>query len=157
MSVLSIIVHHLLHPSGDLTEMSSSISSLFLYHCPTYMLSASRLSSSPGSLTSSSFSLLYEEIHLSPKPTTSYSSREGLLYYTIMVTLLVLMTKVYAYNSKLPDKAVLTLYAIHIYLSRELILAATATMVRAMSSLELEPQFNKPCLATSLQEFWGRR
>ncbi|KAF3573671.1 hypothetical protein F2Q69_00061575 [Brassica cretica] len=98
------------------------------------------------------------KIHLSPK---SYShggsSREGLLYYTIMATLLVLMTKVYEYNSKLPNKAVLTLYAIHIYLLLELILAATATMVRAMSGLGLERQFNKPYLATSLQDFWGRR
>ncbi|XP_013663174.2 acyl-CoA--sterol O-acyltransferase 1-like [Brassica napus] len=74
-----------------------------------------------------------------------------------MATLLVLMTKVYEYNSKLPNKAVLTLYAIHIYLLLELILAATATMVRAMSGLELELQFNKPYLATSLQDFWGRR
>ncbi|KAF8099776.1 hypothetical protein N665_0237s0030 [Sinapis alba] len=98
------------------------------------------------------------KIHLSPN--TSYShggSKEGLLYYTIMAALLVLMTKVYEYNSKLPDKAVLTLYAIHIYLSLELILSATATVVRAISGLDLEPQFNKPYLATSLQDFWGRR
>ncbi|CAH8385227.1 unnamed protein product [Eruca vesicaria subsp. sativa] len=104
-------------------------------------------------------SLFPIKIHLSPKPTTSnrVSSKEGLLYYTIMVTLLILMTKVYEYSSKLPDKAVLTLYAIHIYLYLELILSITATVVRAMSSLELEPQFNKPYLATSLQDFWGRR
>ncbi|KAG2329215.1 hypothetical protein Bca52824_000395 [Brassica carinata] len=99
-------------------------------------------------------------IHLSPKPTTSYShggSKEGLLYYTIMATLLVLLIKVYEYTTKLPDKAVLTLFAIHIYLFLELTLFATATVVRALSGLELEPQFNKPYLATSLQDFWGRR
>ncbi|KAL0652307.1 hypothetical protein Bca4012_094998 [Brassica carinata] len=218
MSVLSILVHHLLHPSGDLTEMVSFISAwclVIISLCYTHVvarlvskgmrrmilfipvflyffvvpLSLSNIHAvgitaffiswlanfklflfalGRGPLASDSkpllslpiflaVSCLPIKIHLSPKPTTSYSSREGLLYYTIMVTLLVLMTKVYAYNSKLPDKAVLTLYAIHIYLSLELILAATATMVRAMSSLELEPQFNKPYLATSLQEFWGRR
>ncbi|KAF3494491.1 hypothetical protein DY000_02055901 [Brassica cretica] len=218
MSVLSILVHHLLHPSGDLTEMVSFISAwclVIISLCYTHIvarlvskgmrrmilfipvflyffvvpLSLSNIHAvgitaffiswlanfklflfalGRGPLASDSkpllslpiflaVSCLPIKIHLSPKPTTSYSSREGLLYYTIMVTLLVLMTKVYAYNSKLPDKAVLTLYAIHIYLSLELILAATATMVRAMSSLELEPQFNKPYLATSLQEFWGRR
>ncbi|CAH8385230.1 unnamed protein product [Eruca vesicaria subsp. sativa] len=102
------------------------------------------------------------KIHLNPKPTTSSyshggSSREGLLYYSIRAGLLLLLTKVYTYSSKLPNKAVLALYAIHIYLSLEIILSATATMVRAMSSLELETQFNKPYLATSLQEFWGRR
>lgn len=70
---------------------------------------------------------------------------------------LVLLIKVYEYNNKLPEKVVLTLYAIHIYIALELILAATAAVVRAMSDLELEPQFNKPYLATSLQDFWGRR
>ncbi|KAL1199819.1 Acyl-CoA--sterol O-acyltransferase 1 [Cardamine amara subsp. amara] len=99
------------------------------------------------------------KIQSSPKPTTSQShrSREGPLSYTIKAVLLILVINVYDYSSKLPDTIVLTLYAIHIYCILELILAATATMVRAMSDLELEPQFNEPYLATSLQDFWGRR
>ncbi|KAJ6779053.1 LONG-CHAIN-ALCOHOL O-FATTY-ACYLTRANSFERASE 3-RELATED [Salix koriyanagi] len=32
-----------------------------------------------------------------------------------------------------------------------------AYMVRILSGLELEPQFNDPYLSTSLQDFWGRR
>ncbi|CAH8364495.1 unnamed protein product [Eruca vesicaria subsp. sativa] len=125
-----------------------------------FALGRGPLSSNPKPLSLPIFlavSCLPIKIHLIPKPTTSYSHGGNLLYYTIMVTLLVLMTKVYEYSTKLPEKAILTLYAIHMYLFLELILAATATLVRAMSGLDLEPQFNRPYLATSLQDFWGRR
>ncbi|KAL9294701.1 unnamed protein product [Arabidopsis thaliana] len=100
------------------------------------------------------------KIQLSPKPTKTHShegSTEGPLIYTIKAVFVVLIIKAYEYSTKLPEKVVLTLYAIHIYFALEIILAATAAAVRAMSDLELEPQFNKPYLATSLQDFWGRR
>ncbi|ESQ45313.1 hypothetical protein EUTSA_v10010933mg [Eutrema salsugineum] len=74
--------------------------------------------------------------------------REGPLNNTIKAALFVL-----------PEKAVLTLHAIHTYFALELIPTATATVIQAMSGLELEPQFkrNKLYLATSLQDLWGRR
>ncbi|KAF2285697.1 hypothetical protein GH714_007251 [Hevea brasiliensis] len=43
------------------------------------------------------------------------------------------------------------------YLQLELVLAISATPARALFGFELEPQFNEPYLATSLQDFWGRR
>lgn len=49
------------------------------------------------------------------------------------------------------------MYGLHVYLGVELMLAMSATMVRAIMGLEIEPQFNEPYLATSLQDFWGRR
>lgn len=52
---------------------------------------------------------------------------------------------------------ILALYCCHVYLGVELVLAVTAAPVRAILGLELEPQFNEPYLATSLQDFWGRR
>ncbi|KAA8523608.1 hypothetical protein F0562_010031 [Nyssa sinensis] len=52
---------------------------------------------------------------------------------------------------------ILALYCCHVYLGIELTLAITAVPVRAILGLELEPQFNEPYLATSLQDFWGRR
>uniref|UniRef100_M1BD82 Acyltransferase n=1 Tax=Solanum tuberosum TaxID=4113 RepID=M1BD82_SOLTU len=39
----------------------------------------------------------------------------------------------------------------------EFVLAITVVPVRALLGLEIEPQFNEPYLATSLQDFWGRR
>ncbi|KAB1226993.1 Long-chain-alcohol O-fatty-acyltransferase [Morella rubra] len=49
------------------------------------------------------------------------------------------------------------LYCCHLYLGLEILLALAATPARAIFGLELEPQFNEPYLATSLQDFWGRR
>ncbi|TYI85324.1 hypothetical protein E1A91_D05G432600v1 [Gossypium mustelinum] len=49
------------------------------------------------------------------------------------------------------------MYCVHIYIELELILALAATLARAMFGFEFEPQFNEPYLATSLQDFWGRR
>ncbi|XP_010503909.1 PREDICTED: acyl-CoA--sterol O-acyltransferase 1-like isoform X1 [Camelina sativa] len=129
-----------------------------------FALGRGPLSSNPKPLSLPIFlavSCLPIKIQLSTKSPKSGShgggSREGPLSYTIKAFLLVLLIKVYDYSSKLPDKALLTLYAIHIYITLELILAAMAAVVRAMSDLELEPQFNEPYLATSLQDFWGRR
>ncbi|KFK27009.1 hypothetical protein AALP_AA8G322600 [Arabis alpina] len=130
-----------------------------------FALGLGPLSSNPRPLSLPIFlavSCLPIKIQRSPRPPpTSHShgvrSREGLLKYTIMVALVVLFIKVYDYKTNLPDKALLTLYAIHTWFTLELVLAAAAALVRTMSGLELEPQFNKPYLATSLQDFWGRR
>ncbi|EOA25726.1 hypothetical protein CARUB_v10019087mg [Capsella rubella] len=128
-----------------------------------FALGRGPLSSNPKPLSLPVFlavSSLPIKIQLKSKPLKSRShegSREGPLIYTIKAVILVILIKVYDYSSKLPDKVLLILYAIHIYFTLELILAAMAAVVRAMSDLELEPQFNKPYLATSLQDFWGRR
>ncbi|CAH8384897.1 unnamed protein product [Eruca vesicaria subsp. sativa] len=98
------------------------------------------------------------KIQLSPKPSTLQGSREGLLNYAKKFALLVIVTKIIEYSSKLPDKAVLTLYVmLHSYFTLEVILSTVSVVVRATTNLELEPQFNKPHMATSLQNFWGRR
>lgn len=96
------------------------------------------------------------KIQLIPKP---HESREGtLLNYAKKFATLVLIIKVIEYSSKLPDKAVFTLYLmIQNYFSLKVILSTVSVVVRATSNLELEPQFDEPHLATSLQNFWGRR
>ncbi|KAG6384231.1 hypothetical protein SASPL_113950 [Salvia splendens] len=43
------------------------------------------------------------------------------------------------------------------YLMLEIILSLFSTVVKALLRVDLEPQFNEPYLATSLQDFWGRR
>ncbi|KAK4484785.1 hypothetical protein RD792_007379 [Penstemon davidsonii] len=52
---------------------------------------------------------------------------------------------------------ILVLYCCHVYLGAELIFAVSAAPARAVFGLDLEPQFDEPYLATSLQDFWGRR
>ncbi|KAE9591510.1 putative long-chain-alcohol O-fatty-acyltransferase [Lupinus albus] len=51
----------------------------------------------------------------------------------------------------------LFLYGLETYMGLEFILASISLLVRKLLGIELEPQFNKPYLSTSLQDFWGRR
>ncbi|XP_059443424.1 probable long-chain-alcohol O-fatty-acyltransferase 5 [Corylus avellana] len=70
--------------------------------------------------------------------------------------LLALIIRSYEYRPIMHPYLVLALYSVHLYLAVEIILALAAAPARACG-FELEPQFNEPYLATSLQDFWGRR
>ncbi|KAI4374799.1 hypothetical protein MLD38_012751 [Melastoma candidum] len=63
----------------------------------------------------------------------------------------------YDYRPLLPSATIYALYCLHLYLELEIVLKLCALPAMAMLSYELEPQFDEPYLATSLQEFWGRR
>ncbi|CAA7030434.1 unnamed protein product [Microthlaspi erraticum] len=97
------------------------------------------------------------QVQLDDPPEEKKSAREGPLFYGVKGLLLLLLIKSFDYSHLLPEKALLLLYGFHMYFSLDLILAVTASLVRAASSLELEPHFNEPYLATSLQDFWGKR
>lgn len=92
-----------------------------------------------------------ERTRFSEKPRREWAS------YAIKGLLLAILVRVYDYTDDLHPNITLFLYCFHIYFLLELILAINATMARAVLGLELEPQFNEPYLATSLQDFWGRR
>ncbi|KAL2495855.1 putative long-chain-alcohol O-fatty-acyltransferase 5 [Forsythia ovata] len=77
--------------------------------------------------------------------------------FALKVALLAIIVRLYAYREYIHPYIILALYCCHVYLGVELILAITAVPVRAILGLDLEPQFNEPYLATSLQDFWGRR
>ncbi|CAA3010824.1 long-chain-alcohol O-fatty-acyltransferase [Olea europaea subsp. europaea] len=75
----------------------------------------------------------------------------------VKVALLAIFTRIYEYMENVHPYILFTLYCCHLYLALEVILAITAVPVRAILGLDLKPQFNEPYLATSLQDFWGRR
>lgn len=77
--------------------------------------------------------------------------------YAIKIALLALCIRVYAYRQFIPQKIIWFFYCLHIYFMLEMILAAVAAAARSAIGVELEPQFDEPYLATSLQDFWGRR
>ncbi|KAF5445925.1 hypothetical protein F2P56_031598 [Juglans regia] len=77
--------------------------------------------------------------------------------YAVMGLLLALLIRVYDYSEHIHPKVILLLYCLHIYLFLEVILAMIAALARALLGVELEPQFNRPYLTSSLQDFWGRR
>lgn len=91
---------------------------------------------------------------LSRTTSTSFSSTSQLRKSALVGTKVALLVMIiYAYKLDLHQYV----YCCHVYLGTELILAITGFPVRAILGLEIEPQFNEPYLATSLQDFWGRR
>jgi len=61
------------------------------------------------------------------------------------------------YRARMPAYAVPVFDGAHVYLMLELFLASAAALARALLGAELEPQFDRPYLASSLGDFWGRR
>ena len=75
----------------------------------------------------------------------------------IKALILAMIICAYDYRPNLHPYVILSLYCCHLYLLVEIVLALAAAPARAIFGFELEPQFNEPYLATSLQDFWGHR
>lgn len=97
----------------------------------------------------------FQERGRSPDEILKKSGKSPANYLTKMVLLGVLF-RVYTYKDVHP-KLLLLFYCCHIYFVLDLWLTAVSAAVRAAAGVELEPPFDDPHLATSLQDFWGRR
>lgn len=71
--------------------------------------------------------------------------------------LLAALVSLRRFRARLPPYAVPAFDGAHVYLILELSLAAAAALARALLGEELEPPFDRPYLAASLRDFWGRR
>ncbi|XP_044474167.1 probable long-chain-alcohol O-fatty-acyltransferase 5 [Mangifera indica] len=91
-----------------------------------------------------------------PHPTHETHQASNFLKLAIKIALLVMLLLVYDYRQYLLPYLVLVLYCCHVYLELEILLALGAIPAHIFG-LVIEPQFNEPYLATSLQDFWGRR
>lgn len=102
--------------------------------------------------------LLFSPSNSTPKKsTTQRDPIRSLLLIGLKLLALALVVKISEFRQDLPEFVLLLNYCCHIYLGVEITLAITASLVWATLGLGLEPQFNEPYLATSLQDFWGRR
>ncbi|XP_006648605.2 probable long-chain-alcohol O-fatty-acyltransferase 5 [Oryza brachyantha] len=63
----------------------------------------------------------------------------------------------YQFKNAMSRYQLLILYAGHIYFSLQLLLAAVHAVIHGVLGMEMEPQVDRPYLASSLQDFWGRR
>ncbi|VFQ58974.1 unnamed protein product [Cuscuta campestris] len=75
----------------------------------------------------------------------------------VKLVLLAVLIRGYGYRERMHPKVVLVLYGLHIYFVLELALVAVGYVAGRVSGVELDPPFDEPHLATSLQDFWGRR
>ncbi|KAF7150788.1 hypothetical protein RHSIM_Rhsim02G0097500 [Rhododendron simsii] len=92
-----------------------------------------------------------------PHPRITQKERTSIRNYAIKSILVALLFRVYDYSDHVHPKAILVISGFLMYFMLEIVLATAAFVARAILGLELEPQFNKPYLSTSLQDFWGRR
>ncbi|KAJ3679857.1 hypothetical protein LUZ60_016135 [Juncus effusus] len=87
----------------------------------------------------------------------STNSFNSLFSAAIKLGLLSFILSLYRNKHQLNYYVLFSLYCIHMYLAVDLVLYITAIFSRLLLRTELEPQFNKPYLSTSLRDLWGRR
>ncbi|KAK7274684.1 hypothetical protein RIF29_15781 [Crotalaria pallida] len=86
----------------------------------------------------------------------------SLCYYNaigkIVPKAFVALIRAYTYlDNNLHPMVTYNAYCLHIYLVLEVILFIVALLAQTLLGFELEPHFDEPYLASSLQYFWGRR
>ncbi|KAH6795885.1 hypothetical protein C2S51_036871 [Perilla frutescens var. frutescens] len=79
------------------------------------------------------------------------------LNHVTKIMIIALLIRIYSYKSYIHRHIILLCYCLHMYFMLEMLLALFAALAKAFLRVELEPQFNEPYMATSLQDFWGRR
>uniref|UniRef100_A0ACD5TTA1 Uncharacterized protein n=1 Tax=Avena sativa TaxID=4498 RepID=A0ACD5TTA1_AVESA len=77
----------------------------------------------------------------------------------ILVSGAVIPFILYAYQFKeaMSRWQLLLVYAANVYLSLDLLLALVHALIHGVLGMEMEPQVDRPYLASSLRDFWGRR
>ncbi|CAO2035499.1 unnamed protein product [Urochloa humidicola] len=116
----------------------------------------------PAFVATAAFPVRQRGIDPSKKKTASASAVEarpglGLAESAAMAALLAAIVSLYRHEDRMHPYALLALYSLHVYLALELVLASSAAAARALLGVDLEPQFDRPYLSSSLRDFWGRR
>lgn len=96
----------------------------------------------------------------SPKSTLKPSQERSMpnsVLLSAKILFLVYFCYMYRYRHGLPKSVVVIIYCSFIYVQVDLLLSIFTALVSTILGIELEPQFDQPYLATSLQDFWGRR
>ncbi|GLT50938.1 hypothetical protein SLA2020_243930 [Shorea laevis] len=88
------------------------------------------------------------------KPQTSFL---GTIILAIKVAITIMLFEAYNYGKHLNTNIVLALFPIQFFFETECLYAVFQIPPKFFFGFELEPQFNEPLLANSLQDFWGRR
>ncbi|CAH2051643.1 unnamed protein product [Thlaspi arvense] len=101
------------------------------------------------------FTCLPIKLQKKPKPQKDFP--KWLFAIKVAITFLVVLIHEFDYIQYLPPVLLLGLYPLQIYLGLETIVVPLQFLLTITLGCDLEPLFNEPYLATSLQDFWGRR
>ncbi|KAM0850994.1 hypothetical protein ACQ4PT_052705 [Festuca glaucescens] len=74
----------------------------------------------------------------------------------VKVAVIAAILRLYQFRDRLHLYVRLALYGVHMYCFLDLLLPCIAAVGGALG-MEMEPQFDRPYLASSLRDFWGRR
>jgi hypothetical protein len=88
---------------------------------------------------------------------TSAHSRYGLGKVLISGTVIPFIVYAFQFKHAMNQWQLLLMYTVCICLSLELVLASVRTFIHGVLGMEMEPQVDRPYLASSLGDFWGRR
>lgn len=91
------------------------------------------------------------------QPSKSPTKKLPLNLATETVILSLLMGALFDHRERIHPKIVLVMYCCMVFLMVDVVISVANMAARAAVGLELEPPSDKPYLATSLQDFWGRR
>jgi hypothetical protein len=80
----------------------------------------------------------------------------SLVSCAVKAAVIAVILRLYQFNSRLHLYVRLAMYGVHIYCFLDLFFPCIALAVGALG-METEPQFDRPYLASSLRDFWGRR
>ncbi|CAN6247932.1 unnamed protein product [Urochloa humidicola] len=95
--------------------------------------------------------------HSGAAPATSPKGKSAFLAScAVKVAVLAAVLHAYQFVDQLHLYMRLALYGVHIYCFFDLLLPCIAAVGGALG-MEMEPQFDRPYLASSLRDFWGRR
>ncbi|KAL1567761.1 acyl-CoA--sterol O-acyltransferase 1-like [Salvia divinorum] len=161
IAIFPVIILFLLLPLNFTSIHFAGITSFFISWLSTFKLmlltfNQGPLSSHPPIPLSLFIPLACFPIKIQ-QPSQTKKPHKSPLNHVIKITILALLIRVYAYKAHIHPHIILLCYSLHMYLMLEMILSLFAAVVRALVRVELEPHFNEPYLATSLQDFWGRR
>lgn len=91
------------------------------------------------------------------------TATDSLEWHFVMIRLLfkflilALLCLLYKYRGKIPQGLVYFIYCWHMYVLCSMMFEGLAALVSPILGIEMEAAFNKPFLAHSLNDFWGRR
>ncbi|TXG69709.1 hypothetical protein EZV62_004644 [Acer yangbiense] len=103
------------------------------------------------------FAIACFPIKIQQKTTKNGNKSPHVVNYTLQFLLLAAFIPVYLNKENVHSNIMFFLYCFYLYIIMEILFSVVRDLVWSLIGLELEPQFNKPFLSTSLQDFWGRR
>lgn len=98
--------------------------------------------------------ILNPNSRIQENPKTTHKSAKD---YGIRVLIFCITIKIFGYKDHVHPFLVTLIYAYYVFFMLELGLALAAFVARVVIGVQLEPQFNQPQNASSLQDFWGKR